>query len=196
MRQGLIWTGLLAAIALPLLLGAFSPQLAWRQPVYIASSFAGIVALALLLLQPLLIAGSLPGLGKPVGRQIHRMVGGVLVLAVIVHVGGLWLTSPPDVVDALLFVSPTPFSIWGVLAMWAVFASAVLAVLWRRLGLRLSTWRGVHLALAAVIVGGTIAHALLIEGIMETLSKVLLCALVGLVALKVIVEWRARFSRA
>ena len=30
---------------------------------------------------------------------------------------------------ALLFVSPTPFSAWGVIAMWAVFTAALLAAL-------------------------------------------------------------------
>lgn len=45
----------------------------------------------------------------------------------ILHVVGLWVTSPPDVIDALLFWSPTPFSFCGVVAMWAVFASALMA---------------------------------------------------------------------
>ena len=96
----------------------------------------------------------------------------------IIHVAGLWITSPPDVVDALLFRSPTPFSAWGVVAMWAVFASTLLAALrWRlRLGPRL--WRLCHTALAAVIVVGTVVHAVLIEGTMGTASKFFLCALV------------------
>jgi predicted ferric reductase len=196
LRGFLIWAGVLMAIGLPLALAAFSPQLAWRQPIYIASSFAGIAALALLLIQPLLIAGLLPGIAKPTARRIHKVVGGSLLIAVLAHVGGLWITSPPDVVDALLLVSPTPFSLWGVLAMWAVFASAFMAVFWKRLGLRWVTWRTIHLGLAAVIVGGTVAHALLIEGVMEPVSKIVLCALVALVALKVIVEWQGRFQRA
>lgn len=196
LRGFLIWAGVLMAIGLPLALAAFSPQLAWRQPIYVASSFAGIAALALLLIQPLLIAGLLPGIAKPAARRIHKVVGGSLLIAVLAHVGGLWITSPPDVVDALLLVSPTPFSLWGVLAMWAVFASAFLAVFWKWLGLRWATWRTLHLGLAAVIVGGTVAHALLIEGVMENVSKIVLCALVALVALKVIVEWQGRFRRA
>ena len=51
------------------------------------------------------------------------------MLTVIVHVAGLWLTSPPDVIDVLLFRSPTPFSAWGAIAMWAVFAAALWAAL-------------------------------------------------------------------
>lgn len=112
-RAGLIWTGLAAAILLPVALAAASPLLQWRQPVYITAGFAGIIAMSLLLLQPLLAGGLLPGLRGPRGRKLHRRTGALLVSAVILHVAGLWITSPPDVIDALLFRSPTPFSAWG-----------------------------------------------------------------------------------
>jgi hypothetical protein len=112
------------------------------------------------------------------------------VAAVALHVLGLWLTSPPDVVDALLFRSPTPFSAWGVIAMWAVFASALLAALRRRLRLRPIVWRLCHLTLAAVIVVGGVVHAMLIEGTMGMASKAALCALVLAAASKVIVDMR------
>jgi predicted ferric reductase len=190
MRAVLIWAGLLLALGMPLVLAAFSPQLAWREPIYIASSFAGIIGLGLLLVQPLLIAGYLPGFAKIVGRRIHKVVGGALVVAVLAHIGGLWVTSPPDVVDALFFVSPTPFSLWGVIAMWALIATACLAALRGMLRLRWTTWRVLHLGLAATIVACTVAHALLIEGIMESQSKVLLCVLVVLAALPVALQWR------
>lgn len=190
MRGVLIWAGLLLALGMPLVLAAFSPQLAWREPIYIASSFAGIIGLGLLLVQPLLIAGYLPGFAKIVGRRIHKVVGGALVVAVFAHIGGLWVTSPPDVVDALLFVSPTPFSLWGVIAMWALIVTACLAALRGMLKLRWITWRALHLGLVAIIVACTVAHALLIEGIMESQSKVLLCILVVLAALPVALHWR------
>lgn len=76
-----------------------------------------MIGLALLLMQPLLAAGLLPGLPLPHSRAVHRLIGGALVVAVIAHVATLWLTSPPDVVDALLQRSPTPFSVWGIVAM-------------------------------------------------------------------------------
>ena len=98
--------------------------------------------------------------------------------AVLIHVGGLWITSPPDMIDALLFASPTPFSPFGVIAMWAIFAVALLAALRRRLGLRPRTWRIAHTLLAIVIVAGSVVHGILIEGTMETVSKAALCALV------------------
>ena len=190
MRGPLIWAALTTAIVVPIALAATSPLLAWREPIYIAAGFAGVLAVALLLLQPLLAGGYLPGLSSGQGRQAHRWVGGLLVAAVIVHVAALWITSPPDVVDALLFNSPTPFSAWGVIAMWAVFAAALLATLRCRMRLRPRTWRLAHTSLAVVIIVGSVVHAVLIEGTMETTSKVILCALVVAATAKVLIDLR------
>ncbi|WP_415714281.1 ferric reductase-like transmembrane domain-containing protein [Roseibium sp.] len=186
MRSVLIWATLGIAVLVPLYAAATSPLLAWRQPVYIAAGFAGILALALLLVQPLLAGGFLPGLSGLRGRKVHRWIGGLLIGAVILHVAGLWITSPPDVIDALTFTSPTPFSAFGVVAMWTVFAAGLLAVLRRRLNLSLRTWRLAHTVLVLVTVAGTVIHALLIEGSMETVTKVLLCVLVVLATLKTV----------
>ncbi|MFM9940809.1 MAG: ferric reductase-like transmembrane domain-containing protein [Hyphomicrobiaceae bacterium] len=180
---------------MPIAAAAMSPQLQWRHPVYVAAGFAGIIALGLLLVQPLAIGGYLPGLSAQNHRRVHRWIGGLLVAAVAFHVGALWFTSPPDVIDALLFASPTPFSAWGVIAMWATFAAALLAALRRRLRLRPRTWRICHAFLAAVIVVGTIVHALLIEGTMETVSRAALCALVLLATLRVVAELRVWSSK-
>jgi predicted ferric reductase len=187
-RPILVWLALAIAIAVPLAVAATSPLLAWRQPVYIAAGLAGVVGLALLLVQPLLVAGALPGLRAPRGRRIHRWVGAGLVLAVLVHVAGLWITSPPDVVDALLFVSATPFSAWGVIAMWATFAAAIVAALRGRLHPR--TWRLGHTALVVVIVVATVVHAVQIDGTMGTASKTLLCLFALAATGKAIAELR------
>ncbi|CAM3171192.1 ferric reductase-like transmembrane domain-containing protein [Paracoccus nototheniae] len=177
-RIVLIWGAVGLAIAVPVVIAATSPLLAWRDPVYILAGLAGVIGLALLLLQPLLAARLLPGLSAMAAARVHRWIGTALVGAVVLHVAALWVTSPPDVVDALLFRSPTPFSVWGVIAMWAVFASGLLAVGQRRLRLRPRTWRRAHVAAAAVIVGGTVLHALLIQGTMGVISKTVLCLLV------------------
>ena len=182
----LIWAALAVAICVPIAAAAASPLLAWRGPLYILAGFAGIIALGLVLVQPLLAGGYLPGLSAYRGRRAHHWIGGALVVAVVVHVAGLWITSPPDMIDALLFASPTPFSPFGVIAMWAIFAVALLALLRRRLGLR--TWRIVHMSLAVVIVAGSVVHAMLVEGPMETVSKAALCALVLAAAVKVIAD--------
>ena len=190
-RALLVWAALAAALAVPVAVAAASPLLAWRDPIYIAGGFAGVIAMGLLLLQPLLAGGYLPGLPARRGQRLHFWVGLVLVAAVAVHVLALWLTSPPDMVDALLFRSPTPFSVWGVVAMWALLAAALLAVLRRRLRLRPRAWRLGHTTLAAVVVVGSVVHALLIEGTMGLVSKAALCALVLAAAAKVMADLRA-----
>ena len=149
-----------------------------------------------MLVQPLLIGGYLTGLPAYRARRLHRWVGGLLVVAVLIHVGGLWITSAPDVIDALLFESPTPFSVWGVIAMWAVFAVAPLVALRRPLRLSVWTWRVGHTVLAVVIVVGSVVHGLLIEGTMETFSKVALCALVVASTVKVIADLRIWATRS
>lgn len=194
--RSLIWATLALAIGVPIALAAESEQLAWRGPVYILAGFAGIIGLGLVLVQPLLIGGYLPGLSAYRGRRAHHWIGGTLALAVVIHVAGLWITSPPDMMDALTFSSPTPFSPFGVIAMWAIFAVALLAALRRRLGLRLRTWRIAHVPLAIVIVVCSVAHCLLIEGTMETISKAALCALVLAATIKLMVDlWRKRTLR-
>jgi predicted ferric reductase len=194
-RAILVWATLAAAICVPIAAAAASPFLAWRGPLYILAGFAGIVALSLLLVQPVLITGYLPGLSAYRARRAHHWIGGTLVAAVVVHVAGLWVTSPPDMIDALLYASPTPFSPFGVTAMWAILAVALLAALRRKLGLRLRTWRIAHMSLAAVIVVGSIVHAMLVEGTMETISKAALCALVVAAATKVMADLWLRRKR-
>ncbi|MEP3345586.1 MAG: ferric reductase [Litoreibacter sp.] len=179
-------------MAVPIGAAALSPFLAWRGPIYIFAGFAGIFAMALLLIQPLLVAGYLPGFEARRGRGAHGVIGGALVLCVVGHVAGLWITSPPDVIDALTFTSPTSFSVWGVVAMWAVFTTALVAKGRRRLRLKPHTWRGLHLGLAVVIALGSTLHALLIEGAMETITKAALCALVLVAVAKVVLVFRPR----
>lgn len=187
LRAGLAWVALAAALVVPAVVAATSPLLAWRDPVYIAAGFAGVVALGLLLIQPLLAGGYLPARS---GRRLHAWVGAGLTAAVVAHVAGLWLTSPPDVIDALLFQSPTPFSAWGVVAMWAVFAAALLGIVRRRL--RPMVWRRFHLGVAMVIVVGSVIHAMQVEGTMGTASKAALCLLVLAAAVKILLDPRFR----
>lgn len=193
LRDALTWASLALAIAIPILAAAQSPLLQWREPIYIIAGFAGIVGLALMLLQPLLISGVL---GVARARLLHVWTGVGLLFAVLVHVLGLWITSPPDVVDALLLRSPTPFSVWGVVAMWAVFVAALLAVFRKRVGVRL--WRVGHSMAVAVVITGTVVHAWLIQGTMETVTKGALCILVfgtGVWVLQRRQAWRMLFNK-
>ena len=165
----MIWTVVLVAVGSPVAIAAQSPLLEWRDAVYIIGGFAGIVALSLMLLQPLLVIGDVPLLSGRRGRRAHVFLGLAITGLIGVHVVGLWVTSPPDIVDALLFRSPTPFSAWGVIAMWAIFASVVLAAL--RFRLRPRIFRLAHSGLVVVIVAGSVLHAVQIHGTMGTISK-------------------------
>ncbi len=189
-RAILIWSVLLLAICVPVVAALSSPLLAWRSPVYIAAGLAGVAGLALILLQPLLVGGHLPGVPVFRARRLHRHVGLCLVLAVVVHVAGLWITSPPDVIDALLFASPTLFSAWGVIAMWALFLAALLGLLRRRWRWSLRSWRLAHSGAVGVVVAGTVVHAMLIEGTMEPVSKTVLCLLAALALIRVLAGFR------
>lgn len=172
-------TGLAVIIGVALYFAATSPLLQWREPIYIVAGFAGVIGMALLLLQPLLASGLMPGAAGATGRKLHRITGAALIVAILAHVGGLWITSPPDVIDALTFSSPTPFAAWGVIAMWAAFGAALLALYRRRIGPRL--WRPAHTILVLLVVVATVIHVLLIEGTMEQWSKTAL-ALASLTA--------------
>jgi hypothetical protein len=52
------------------------------------------------------------------------------------------------------------------------------------------------MALAAVIVAGVVVHALLVEGAMETVSKLALCALVVVATVKTVTSLRGWRKRA
>ncbi len=184
-RARLVWLALATVIVVPLALAAQSPLLAWRQPVYIVAGFAGIIGLCLLLLQPLLAARLLPRVPPMKARQLHHLAGITLITAVVLHVVGLWITSPPDMVDALTFTSPTAFSPFGVVAMWAAFGAAALSIL------KPLHWRRAHLVLAVTTVIASVVHALLIEGTMETASKIVLCVCV-LASLAALIRVRLR----
>ncbi len=189
-RNLAIWGTLTAALLVPLIAAASSPYLQWRDPIYITAGFAGVLSMALLLLQPFLAAKDLPGLSPVTSRRLHRAVGIILVLAILTHVIGLWITSPPDVVDALLFTSPTPFSAWGVIAMWAAFGAAVLGICRARLNLRFRLWRLSHTGLAMITILGSVIHAMLIEGTMEIMTKTALCVLVVLASARALTKLR------
>ncbi len=193
-----LWVVLAALVVVPVVVALNSPWLPGRNMAYIVAGLAGILGLAMLLFQPLLAANYLPGPGAVRARWWHRVVGVGIVVAVLLHVAGLYVTSPPDTLDALLLVSPTPFSVYGVTAFWGVILTALLVALRRRIGWRVSTWRAVHNAFAAMVVGCTVIHALLIEGTMGSVSKQVLCAAVvlatgvAMVHLRFIRPWRAR----
>lgn len=176
MSAALVWSLLASVIIGPVAIAAASPLLTGRDAIYVVAGIAGVVALALLVVQPLLAAGYLPGFPVIRGRRWHRWIGIGIVSAVTLHVLGLYLTSPADALDALLLRSPTPFSVYGVTAMWGVVLTAILVVTRRRQWLGNTSWRIAHNGLAVVVVVTSVVHALMIEGTMGSWSKLMLCA--------------------
>ncbi|MBO9472238.1 ferric reductase [Shimia sp. R10_1] len=194
-KTALVWGALALLMLAPLLIASQSPYLAYRNLAYILAGFAGIIALLLLFVQPLLAAGHLPGLRPRTSRLWHRATGSLILIAVAVHIGGLYLTSPPDTLDTLLLVAPTPFSVYGAIACYGLVITALLVTLRQRLPLRYLHWSILHNTLALLIVISTVMHALLIEGTMGPLSKWLTCGAVLLVTSWVLWDIRVRRPR-
>lgn len=194
------WSVVVALVFVPLIVASTSPYLQYRSVEYIIAGFAGILCLGLFLLQPLLAAGYLPGLHQMTARKWHRRLGMAIVLCVGLHVGGLYLTSAPDTLDALLLRSPTPFSVFGVLAMWGVIVAVLLVIFRKRWMRRHRHWHGVHNALVVVIVASTVVHAVQIDGTMGPVSKWILClsmaaaSVIATIHLRIIRPLRARQS--
>ena len=179
-RVWMIWGGVGLALLVPAGIAATSPYLPSRSAAYIVAGFAGIVALWLMLVQPLLAALWLPGGAPAQARRWHLRAGMALIGAVFLHIGGLYLTSPPDTVDALLLRSPTPFSVFGVIATWGLVLTGLLVSFRRRWRLRYPLWHMLHNWVALAVVTATVVHAMQIEGTMGPTSKLLLCVLVVL----------------
>ncbi|MCR9238504.1 MAG: ferric reductase-like transmembrane domain-containing protein [Alphaproteobacteria bacterium] len=186
----LVWLVLAAAVLGPIAIAATSPVLVGRDAAYLVSGIAGVTALALLLLQPLLAAGYLPGLHVMQERRWHRWLGSGIFIAVLLHVGGLFITSPPDTIDALLLVSPTLFSVYGVIGLWSLVLTVLLVAVRLRIGLRYGVWRIIHNYLAVVVVVSSIVHAWMIEGSMGNLSKVILCVCILVATVAVVLHLR------
>ncbi len=178
MRAALVWFFLAAAVCVPVVIAATNPLQSSREAMWIFGGMAGVVALALLLVQPVLVAGLVPEAPVLVMRRWHRWIGTVVVVGVLLHVGGLYLYSPDDTTDALLLVAPTPFAVYGVIGLWSAVLTGVLVAMRTKSGLRYAIWRVVHNVLSLVVVVSSIVHAILIEGAMGSVSKAILCALI------------------
>ncbi|MBS28510.1 MAG: hypothetical protein CL566_06235 [Alphaproteobacteria bacterium] len=72
----------------------------------------------------------------------------------------------------------------------SAFPAAILAALLRRLRWRWWAWRLGHTSLAVITVVGSVVHAVLIEGTMEPVTKILLCVLVLAATAKVLFDLR------
>jgi predicted ferric reductase len=170
------WTVIVAVAAVPVIAAAGSPLQAGRELLWVTGGMAGVVALSLLFVQPLLKAAAPALLPASSGTLWHRWTGIAIAVLVGLHIGALYLYSPDDITDALLLVAPTPFSLYGVISLWCLVLTILLVATRRRLGLAKRWWRILHSVLAVAIVSAGVVHAVLIEGAMEEFSKLAVCA--------------------
>lgn len=70
--------------------------------------------------------------------------------------------------------------------MWGVFLTATLAAVRKKFRIKPRHWRIAHKSLAAIVVACSIAHAVLIDGSMESVSKYALCVLVAVLTIMAI----------
>ncbi len=166
----LAWVAAAVVAAWPIGAALASPLLPSRDLIWVVGGMAGVVALSLLLVQPLLAIEVGTGAARR-WRRWHGAVGLLIGAAIVLHVGALYATSPDDITDALLLVAPTPFSLYGVIGLWATVVTIALALARRILRLPFRPWRMVHSLLALVIVAASASHAWMIDGAMEGLSK-------------------------
>jgi predicted ferric reductase len=170
-----LWIIVAAIAAVPVIAAAASPLQKGRELLWVIGGMAGVVAMSLLFIQPLFKA-AVPALLTPRhGIYWHRIGGIAIVAMVALHVGALYAYSPDDITDALLLVAPTRFSLYGVISMWCVVLTAILAATRRLLRLDYGLWRILHSVLAVAIVASGAIHAIQIEGAMEDYSKFAIC---------------------
>ena len=165
---------MIAATVAPIALATTSLHLAYRGPLYIAAGFAGIVAMSLFVLQPLLACPVRALIAPATARRWHRIIGGSILILILAHAVGLYFVSPPDTIDASLLRAPTWFSLFGVVALWGAVLTALLAMTRLKLPMRPRSWKRLHQSIASIVVIATALHAIQIEGAMEVMSKPLL----------------------
>lgn len=157
----------------------FSPLSATREPMWVAGSLLGVLALALLPLQALLpqrvrrstAATGAGALGVP---RLHRLVGLGVLAATVLHVAALYVVSPDDIGDALVLQAPT-YSRLGMISAVCLIGTVLFALLRRRTGLDAANWRLIHGGLAVAIVGTAAAHVLMIRGALDGPVEIALC---------------------
>jgi predicted ferric reductase len=91
-----LWGVVIAAMVVPIALATTSPYLAYRGPLYIAAGFAGIVAMSLFVLQPLLACPVRALIAPATARRWHRIIGASILILILAHVVGLYFVSPPQ----------------------------------------------------------------------------------------------------
>ena len=162
-----------ALLALPLAVALTDTHLEGQSAALVISTAAAALAVSALALQPLLA-----GTGR---LRWHRMLGGIALALVLLHLGALYLESPEDTLFALSLDGPTRGRM-AALATAALIAVVALGVLRRRLPMASATWRILHGFLAGLVIFLGFGHAILTDGALDGFGTPVLLAF-GAVAL-------------
>ena len=145
-----------------------------------------------------LTAAAVLALPLPAGSgrlRRHRVVGGVALALVLLHLGGLFVVGPEDTLFALSLDGPTRGRM-AALATLALVAVVVLGVLRGRLPMSGATWRILHGFLAALVILLSFGHAILTDGALDGLGTPVLLALAAVALLGIAGAFAARTALA
>ena len=188
-RRALVAAAVVAVVAVPLGTALTDPHLAPGPPALVISTAAAALAVSALTVQPFLARG---------GRiSWHRALGGLALVLVLVHVGGLFAVEVDDTLFALSPDGPTRARM-AVLATIALIGLVALGIGHGRLPLSGPSWRVVHAYLAAPVILLGFGHALLTDGALDGPGTIVLVALAaaGLAAVPAAFVARPRRARA
>jgi len=177
----------LAAGAVPLVLALTDAHLADASTALILSTAAAAIAIPVIAFQPLLA-----GRGRIDG---HRLIGGVALVLVLVHIGALFVESTDDTLFAMSPDGPTRAR----MALMATIALVIVAGLGagrRRLPVSGTTWRILHAYFALLVIVLGFGHALLTSGALDGAGTVVLLAFGTLGAAAIPAAYAARARRA
>ncbi len=135
----------------------------------------GFAALSLLALQ-VVVSGRSSTTTRAFGLRpvlaLHRQAGVAVLVLVVVHVVALLADDPSRL--ALFDVATAPGRARaGVLALAGLVALPLLTVWRARMGVSYEGWRGLHLALTAVVVGAAFAHVMWVHAYTSVAGRAL-----------------------
>ena len=192
-RRKLAWAlGYAVVVVLPLALVSQTPAAPGRSVVDELGSSLGIVALSLLGLQ-LVLPARLPlvsgGLGADLAVRLHRRLADVTFAVIAAHVAVVVLAEPARA--AFLAFVGTPWPVQAAVVSTAALGALASSSTWRgRLRLPYSTWRALHLGLAAGALVFATAHTIGVDRYLTRGIAAVWLALLVLGSLAALVELR------
>jgi predicted ferric reductase len=186
-RRRLLGTGAAGLVALPVVVALTDRHLEGQPLALVVSTAAAALAVSALALQPLL-AGS--------GRlRWHRVLGGVALALVLLHLGGLFVVGAEDTLFALSLDGPTRGRM-AALATLALVAVVILGVGRARLPMSGPTWRILHGFLATLVILLGFGHAILTDGALDGFGTSVLFAYAAVALVGIAAAYAARTARA